>query len=43
MLHFKVRYDVPNLKPGLGANLFFILSPDKKVERILLTEYEYEG
>ena len=38
-----VRYDVPNIKPGLGASLFFVIDSDKKVEEILITEYEYEG
>ena len=38
-----VRYVVPNIKPGLGASLFFVIDSDKKVEEILITEYEYEG
>lgn len=38
-----VRYNVPNIKPGLGAALYFVISPDKTVERFLMAEYEYEG
>lgn len=38
-----VRYDVPNIKPRLGASLFFVIGSDKKVEELLITEYEYES